>query len=35
MKNGSNSKIGDIRPDNVFLNEEGMIKVANLLSWPK
>ena len=27
-------KVGDIRPENVFLNEDGKIKVANLDSWP-
>jgi serine/threonine protein kinase len=26
--------LGDIRPKNIFLNEEGKIKVANSLSWP-
>lgn len=26
--------VGDIRPENIFLNEEGKIKVSNLLSWP-
>jgi len=27
-------KLGDVRPRNVFLNEEGKIKVTNSLSWP-
>lgn len=27
-------KIGDIRPENVFMNEEGMIKVASQYSFP-
>lgn len=27
-------KLGDVRPRNIFLNEEGKIKVANSLSWP-
>jgi hypothetical protein len=29
-----NSKIGDIRPQNVFISNKGKIKVANPLSWP-
>lgn len=28
------SKIGDVRPYNIFINEEGQIKIANLHSWP-
>jgi len=28
------SKIGDVRPYNIFINEEGQIKIANLYSWP-
>ena len=27
-------KIGDVRPYNIFINEEGHIKVANAFSWP-
>jgi len=27
-------KVGDIRPNNIFINEDGQIKVANVLSWP-
>lgn len=27
-------KIGDVRPHNVFINEEGQIKIANVFSWP-
>ena len=27
-------KIGDVRPYNIFINEEGQIKIANILSWP-
>jgi serine/threonine protein kinase len=27
-------KVGDIRPSNIFINEDGQIKVANVLSWP-
>lgn len=26
-------KLGDIKPENVFVNEEGLIKVANVFSW--
>ena len=26
--------LGDVRPDNIFLNEAGNIKVSNSLSWP-
>jgi serine/threonine protein kinase len=32
--NKINSKIGDVRPYNIFINEEGQIKIANLYSWP-
>lgn len=28
-------KIGDIRPYNIFINESGQIKVANIYSWPQ
>lgn len=28
------SKIGDVRPHNIFINEVGQIKVANLYSFP-
>lgn len=35
MKLKNNSRIGDVRPQNVFFNEDGLMKVANLLSWPK
>lgn len=27
--------LGDIRPKNIFLNEEGSIRVANRDSWPR
>ena len=27
-------KLGDVRPKNIFLNEDGNIKVANSLTWP-
>ena len=30
----SSEKLGDIRPENVFANEKGEIKLANVLSWP-
>lgn len=29
------SKIGDIRPQNVFINDRGEIKIPNMLSWPR
>ena len=29
------SKLGDIRPANIFINDEGSVKVTNQLSWPK
>ena len=29
-----NVKIGDVRPDNIFLSDDGQIKVSNLFSWP-
>lgn len=30
----SERKIGDVRPHNIFINEEGQIKIANIYSWP-
>lgn len=27
-------KVGDIRPQNVFINEDGQVKVATHLTWP-
>ena len=27
-------KIGDVRPQNIFINESGQIKIGNLCSWP-
>ena len=32
--NRIDSKIGDVRPYNIFINEEGQIKIANIYSWP-
>lgn len=29
-----NKKVGDIRPSNVFISNEGQIKVATYLSFP-
>ena len=29
-----NSKVGDIRPHNIFISEDGNIKLAMYLSWP-
>ena len=29
-----NQKIGDVRPQNVFINEEGQVKIATNYSWP-
>lgn len=28
------TKVGDVRPDNIFINECGQIRIANLCSWP-
>ena len=30
----SGKKIGDVRPLNIFINDNGQTKVANHLSWP-
>ena len=27
-------KLGDIKPENIFVNDDGRIKVANIYSWP-
>ncbi len=27
--------LGDVRPGNVFLNDEGRVKVGCVLSWPR
>jgi serine/threonine protein kinase len=32
--NGHDSRLGDVRPENVFLSEKGKIKLANEYSWP-
>lgn len=29
------SKIGDVRPHNIFINDQGQVKVANTYSWPR
>ena len=29
------SKVGDLRPHNIFVNEKSQVRVANLLSWPR
>ena len=26
-------KVGDIKPENVFVNDEGLIRVVNVFSW--
>ena len=31
---GQGHKIGDVRPDNIFINEDGQVKVATTYSWP-
>lgn len=28
------AKIGDVRPQNIFISERGKIKLANSYSWP-
>lgn len=28
------NKLGDIKPENVFVNDNGKIKVGNIYSWP-
>jgi serine/threonine protein kinase len=35
MKKKVGLTIGDVRPQNIFLNSEGAIKLSNLYSWPK
>jgi hypothetical protein len=29
------SKVGDIRPYNIFINDHGKFKISNIYSWPK
>ena len=31
---GQNRKVGDIRPQNIFISEDGSVKVACIYSWP-
>jgi serine/threonine protein kinase len=33
-KHGQTPKLGDINPQNVFVNDDGHIRVANVYSWP-
>ena len=28
------SKIGDVRPHNIFINDQGQVKISNVYSWP-
>jgi len=28
------TKLGDVRPQNIFINEDGQVKLANIYSWP-
>ena len=35
MRKNTNGKVGDIRPQNVFLNSDGEAKVSCVLSWPR
>lgn len=32
---GYTNKLGDIKPSNIFVNDEGKIKVASIFSWPR
>ncbi len=34
MKRSFGVKIGDVKPENIFLNEDGDIKISCLYSWP-
>ncbi len=34
MFHSKNKKVGDIRPENVFISEDGSVKVTCLVSWP-
>jgi DNA-binding helix-hairpin-helix protein with protein kinase domain len=31
---GKGRKVGDVRPGNVFISEDGSVKVGCCLSWP-
>jgi hypothetical protein len=33
IKSYSN-KLGDIKPENIFLDDQGKIKIGNIYSWP-
>jgi hypothetical protein len=35
MKKNFDTQIGDIRPQNIFINQEGQIKTSCLQSWPR
>ena len=35
MRKKTNGKVGDIRPQNVFLNSDGEAKISSVLSWPR
>ena len=31
---GRAKQLGDIKPENIFINQDGKLKVANQFSWP-
>lgn len=31
---GRTPKLGDIKPENIFVNDDGKVKIANIYSWP-
>lgn len=31
---GRARQLGDIKPENIFINQDGKLKVANQFSWP-
>jgi predicted double-glycine peptidase len=35
IKKKMGNKVGDIRPHNVFLNQDGEAKVSSCYSWPR
>ena len=35
VKRKTASKVGDIRPHNVFLNADAEIKISTMYSWPR